>query len=67
MKTLELSELEVQVDQLIHTVEKLQTENRSLRHKLADRIRQCTHLQESQQKATQKIKEIISQLKEELS
>ena len=67
MATIELSELEYQVDHLLHTLERLNAENCSLRKELAISIRERVVLVEKNRKAALKIKKIITQLKENLS
>lgn len=64
MSTMELNDLEAQIDYLIRTTERLKTENMSLRHKLNGSIRERTQLLERNQNASRQIKRIISQLKE---
>ncbi len=67
MTTLELSGLEYQVDHLLRSLERLKAENISLRQKLSSSIRERSELLEKNRKAADKIKKIISQLKEQMS
>lgn len=67
MTTLELSGLEYQVDHLLRSLERLKAENISLRQKLSSSIRERSELLEKNRKAADKIKKVISQLKEQMS
>lgn len=67
MKILEFNDLELQVDQLIRALERLKTENMSLHNKLTGCARERARLQEKNRKAAIKIKQVINQLKENLS
>lgn len=67
MSTVQLNSLEFQIDTLLHHVEKLQAENQSLRHQLAQTHREKIRLRDKNQKAVIKVKRIVSQLKEELA
>lgn len=64
--TIELSGLEYQVDHLLRVLERLQSENASLRQKLLHQAREKSLLVTQNQQAVGKIKKIIAQLKEEL-
>lgn len=64
--TIELSELEYQVDHLLRSLERLKTENNMLRQKLANNARERSLLVEKNLYAAQKIKKIIAQLREEM-
>ena len=66
MSTVQLNNLEFQVDTLLHRLEKLQTENQLLRSQLAHAHREKMRLKDKNQKAVIKVKRIVSQLKEEL-
>jgi uncharacterized protein (TIGR02449 family) len=66
MSIVELNNLEFQVDTLINNMEKLQSENQSLRNQLAVSNRERTRLKEKNQRATTKVKRIVTQLREEL-
>ncbi|MCX7121433.1 MAG: TIGR02449 family protein [Gammaproteobacteria bacterium] len=67
MKTVELNHLETQVDHLMHLIETLQFENVSLRQKMAVHIKERTRLQYKNQRASKQVKQIIKNIKEELS
>ena len=67
MDTVELNELEIQIDQLVESVDQLKIENHSLRQKLASSARERSKLQEKCHGASSQIKRVVSQLKEELS
>ncbi|ABX79129.1 hypothetical protein AYM17_09565 [Coxiella burnetii] len=64
--TLELSELEYQVDHLLRSLERLKSENNALRQKLATQVRERSLLVEKNLQAAQKIKKVITQLREEM-
>lgn len=64
--TIELSELEYQVNHLLRSLERLKTENNILRQKLANNARERSLLVEKNLHAAQKIKKIIAQLREEM-
>lgn len=64
--TIELSELEYQVDHLLRSLERLKTENSLLRQKLANNARERSLLVAKNLQAAQKIKKIIAQLREEM-
>jgi len=66
MDTAQLTELELQVDFLLRTVEELKAENKSLRQRVASAVQDRSELQERHAQATGAIKTIIGQLKEEL-
>lgn len=67
MSTVQLNNLEFQIDTLLQHMEKLQAENQSLRNQLAQTHREKIRLREKNQKAAIKVKRIVSQLKEELA
>ncbi|MBW5802917.1 TIGR02449 family protein [Coxiella endosymbiont of Ornithodoros amblus] len=64
--TLELSELEYQVDRLLCSLERLKSENNALRKKLATQVRERSLLVEKNLQVAQKIKKVITQLREEI-
>ena len=64
--TIEISGLEYQVDYLLRSLERLQVENASLRQKLTSHNRERSLLATKTQQTAEKIKKIISQLKEDL-
>jgi len=66
METTQLVDLELQVDYLLSMVQRLQSENKALRQRLADAVHHRSELQEQHFDAAKKIKLIISQLKEEV-
>lgn len=67
MNSVELNHLEMQVERLMHLVSSLQHENASLRQKMAVHIQEQTRLQHKNDFAAKQVKQIIKQLKEELS
>ncbi|OGT48467.1 MAG: hypothetical protein A3E82_03985 [Gammaproteobacteria bacterium RIFCSPHIGHO2_12_FULL_38_11] len=67
MKTFELDHLGTQVDHLMRLIETLQFENASLRQKMAMHIKECTRLQYKNQRASKQVKQVIKNIKEELS
>ena len=66
MNTIELNDLEIKVDHLLQTIERLRTENKSLHIQMAGLARERSLLQESKARAATEVKRIIRQLKEEL-
>ncbi len=64
--TLELSELEYQVDHLLRSLERLKSENNALRKKLATQVRERSLLVEKNFQVAQKIKKVVTQLREEM-
>ena len=66
MNTTELTELESQVDYLIQSVKQLRSENVTLRHQLASHAKERSRLQLANQRAADKVKTIVTQLKEEV-
>jgi uncharacterized protein (TIGR02449 family) len=66
METAELIELEMQVQSLIEMVESLQSENNSLRQRIATATQDRSVLQERHHDAAKRIKSIINELKEEI-
>ena len=67
MDVTKLKDLELQVEQLIVTIQQLESENASLKQRLHSAVQDRSSLQERHQKASSQIKKIIGQLKEELS
>lgn len=67
MNTADIDLLETKLDQLMLTVEQLRSDNAALRHKLAVSIRERTQLAEINERAAQKVKRTVAQLKEALS
>ena len=67
MNPVEIDQLAVQVDQLMRTVESLQFENDALRQKIAVSIQERTRLIYKNQRASKQIRQIIKQMKEEIS
>lgn len=67
METVELVDLEKQVNHLITNMERLQAENNALRHKLNISLQEKTRLQECNHRAAIKVKHLIRQLREELA
>lgn len=66
MNTIEISDLELQIDNLIRAMERMKTENQSLRHKLSNSSQERARLQDKNKRASIQIKQVIRQLKEEL-
>ena len=64
MTTLELNNLESQIENLLKLHRQMRAENHSLQQKLGKLTQERAILLEKNQKATVKIKRIISQLKE---
>ncbi len=67
MSPVELDHLELQVDHLMRVIETLQFENATLRQKMAMHIKERTRLQHKNERASKQVKQIIKQIKEELS
>lgn len=67
MDTLELNDLEIQINHLMQAMERLKSENRSLKNKLVNCARERARVQEINQNAIKKVKRIIGQLKDEIS
>ncbi len=67
MQAAELFHLESQVDHLMHVIKSLQTENNQLRQKIATHIQDYARLQHKTERTTQQVKQIIKNMKEELS
>lgn len=66
MNTVELNDLENQIDSLLENLTQLKMDNQALRNQLATSANERSQLQEKNQEAAMKIRRIISQLKEEL-
>lgn len=66
MDSTDLINLELQIESLLQTHEKLRNENHSLRQKLVKITQERAELLDKNQKATAKIKRIISQLRSEM-
>ena len=66
METTQLNDLELQVDYLLTLVQRMQSENKALRQRLAEAVHDRSELQEQHLKAATQIKFIINQLKEEI-
>lgn len=66
MEATKLVNLEVSVNQLLTKIERLQTENHMLRHKLAVSARERSTFNEQKLHAANQVKLIINQLKEAL-
>lgn len=67
MSPAELDHLVLQVDHLMHVIETLQFENATLRQKMAMHIKERTRLQHKNERAAKQVKQIIKQIKEEIS
>ena len=66
MNTTELNDLELQIDTMIQNIDLLKEDNQALRYQLASSARERSTLQEKNQKAVGKIRDMISQLKEQM-
>ncbi len=66
MNYIELDNLEIQVDYLLRTMEKLQTENKDLRYQLARHVREKNQWYQNNRQMAGKIKKIINHLQESL-
>ena len=67
MNPVELDHLEIQVGHLMRVIETLQFENATLRQKMAMHIKERARLQHKNDRASKQVKQIIKQIKEELS
>lgn len=67
MNTAELTDLETQIDNLLESLNRLKQDNLALRNQLAVSAHERSQLQERNHEAAEKIKTIISQLKDALS
>ena len=67
METVLLNELELQVEYLMQALDKLNSENKMLRQRLAAAVSDRSILQERHHTAVNQIKTIIGQLKEEIN
>lgn len=67
MNRIELDHLEIQVDHLMRVIETLQFENATLRQKIAMHIKERARLQHKNDRTSKQVKQIIKQIKEELS
>lgn len=67
MNTAELSDLETQIESLLESLNRLKQDNHALRNQLAMSAHERTQLQEKNQAAADKIRRIISQLRDSLS
>lgn len=62
MDSIELNQLELQVDSLLHIINNLQKENRDLRSQLARHAREKSHWYQHNRQTAGKIRKIISTL-----
>lgn len=67
MNSVEFDHLAIQVDHLIRVIETLQLENATLRQKMAVHIKERAYLQHLNQRAAKQIKQVIKQIKEEMT
>ena len=67
MNSTELDHLGLQIDHMMHMIETLQLENATLRQKIAVHIKERARLQHIHQRATKQVRQVIKQIKEELS
>lgn len=67
MNSVEINELSTQIDHLMNLVNALQQENAALRQKIAVHIQEQTRIQHRNENAKKQVKQIIKQLREELS
>jgi uncharacterized protein (TIGR02449 family) len=66
MDNIDLINLELQIESLLQTHEKLKSENHSLRQKLIKITQERAELLDKNKKAVAKVKKIISQLRSEM-
>lgn len=66
MEASQLADLELQVDYLLDFVQRLKSENKNLRQRLAEAVQGRSELQERHFEAARQVKQIINQLKEEI-
>ena len=67
MQPTDIIHLESQVDHLMRVIDALQVENNQLRQKIAVHIQECTRLQHKNERVTSQVKQVIKQMKEEIS
>lgn len=67
MSAHEMTQLSLQVDQLMKIVDSLQSENQLLRHKVATYIQENARLQHRNERASTQLKQVIKQMKEQLA
>lgn len=67
MDTIQISSLELQIGQLIRELERIQEENKRLRQQLNQDTKRYETLSAKNNLAAEKIKKIISQLRESMS
>ena len=67
MQSTDLVRLESQVDHLMRVIKSLHTENNQLRQKIATHIQEYARLQHKTERTTQQVKQVIKNMKEELS
>lgn len=61
-----LTNLELQIESLLHNRDRLTQENDSLRHKLTKETQVCAKLRAKTESTTHRIKKLITQLKDDL-
>ena len=66
MSTVELNNLELQIETLIQKLQRLKMENQTLKNKLANSAREKVRVMETNTKAANRLRQILSQLKDEL-
>jgi uncharacterized protein (TIGR02449 family) len=66
MNTIELNDLELEIDTLIGNLDRLKADNQTLRNQLAASAHERSQLQKKNQEAAMKIRGIIGQLREEV-
>lgn len=66
MSTVELNSLELQIETLIQKLQRLKMDNQTLKNKLANSAREKVRVMETNTKAANRLRQILSQLKDEL-
>lgn len=67
METIELHQLELQLEQLLQELDRLRAENHYLRQQLSQDTRRQESIGNKNQLATEKLKKVIKQLREAMS
>ncbi len=67
MNTTDMSKLELKISSLLQSLERLQSENHSLRKKLAKTVQNRTTLEDKNKVAATRIRQIINHLREEIT
>ena len=67
MNTTDMSQLELKIATMLQSMERLQSENHSLRKKLAKMVQTRSTLEDKNKVAAARIRQIINHLREEIS